>query len=229
MMHMFHPDERVLIAAVDEPGQTRQLWAFPVDGVTEYEMVVNGVFLMSTYNWETEMLMVRRGIELAPAQNPAILIGGLGMGFSVKEACLHEKRARRIDVIEIDKTVLEWNTTHLDRNRAYLSDPRVQLIQGDFLDYVQKTNTQYDCICMDIDNGPSLLVYDGNEQAYKPPFFQRIREILAPGGVFAIWSGNEQETMETDLSATFRECIMEEVEQVILGKTVSYYLYFGVG
>ena len=228
MMHMFHPDERELIAQIKEQGQERQLWALHIGGVTEYEMVVNGVFIMSTYNWETEMLLVRKGLERIQAQNPAILIGGLGMGFSVKEACLHPKQAASIDVVEIDPVVLEWNRTLIDRNRAYLTDPRVRVVQDDFIDYVQNTKKSYHCICMDIDNGPALLVYEKNSYAYSSSFFAQVRSLLRPGGVFAVWSGNENETLLSDLSLSFPSCLVEEIEQDILGKKVSYYLYFGL-
>ena len=220
-------DERRLIANTHGDEKERQLWAWEIDCVTEYEMVVNGVFLMSTYNSDTEMLMVRRAIELSGSQSSDILIGGLGMGFSVKEACVHASKPSSIDVVEIDPVVLEWNLDLIDRNRAYLADPRVHLIQDDFVRYVRKTKKKYHVICMDIDNGPMLLVYEKNEYAYSTSFFAKVRKALGENGVFAIWSGNQDKHLLKDMTASFRECLVEEAFQEIDGKEVAYYLYYG--
>ena len=220
--------ERKLIAETGEEGQERQLWAQEINGVTEYEMVVNGVFLMSSNQAETERLLVRRGIEIAGCRQGDILIGGLGMGFSVREACENGSSPASIDVVEIDPVVFTWNLHLIDRNRAYLADPRVALIQDDFVHFVRKTKKKYHVICMDIDNGPMLLVYEKNEYAYSPAFFMRVRKVLRENGVFAIWSGNADDRLYKDMSASFRECRVEEVYQDMQGKPISYYLYFGL-
>ncbi|MCL2121477.1 MAG: hypothetical protein FWH28_04425 [Clostridiales bacterium] len=219
---------RKLIAETGEDGQERQLWAREINGVTEYDMVVNGVFLMSSDSAETEKLLVRRGIEIAGCRKGDILIGGLGMGFSVREACENQSSPVSIDVVEIDPVVFTWNLQLIDRNRAYLADPRVALIQDDFVHFVRKTKKKYHVICMDIDNGPMLLVYEKNEYAYSSSFFARVRKALYENGVFAIWSGNEDARLYAELSASFRECHVEEVYQDIQGKPISYYLYFGL-
>ena len=221
-------ENRRLIAHVDEPGKVRQLWVNEINGTLEYEMIVNGLFLMATNNADTEALLVRQAVALADAHGGDILIGGLGMGYSVKEACINSSSLASIDVVELDPVVIDWNKTLIDCNREYLADSRVRIIQDDFIDYVKTTDKRYHAICMDIDNGPMLLAYEKNAAAYAPSFFARVLEVLHEGGVFAVWSGNRDDQLVCDMAEAFRGFSVEEAYQEIQGKRIAYYLFFGI-
>ena len=222
------PENRRLLASASEPEKERQLWMYEIDGSLEYEIIVNGLFLMNSNNADTETLQVRHAIGLSNQADADVLIGGLGMGFAVRAACMHCSSRSSIDVVELDPMIIQWNKTMIDRNKEYLADPRVCVIQGDFIAYIQTTEKKYHTVCMDIDNGPQLLSYANNAAAYSAPFFHQVSEVLHEGGVFSIWSGNRDDQLLCDMSEAFRGFSVEEVYQDIQGKRVAYYLFFGI-
>lgn len=219
---------RELIASSSEPGGERQLWKNYAGGSVEYEMVINGVFIMATYNGLSSELLVRHAVDKAARGGARALIGGLGMGYSVKEACEYARPLRAIDVVELEPTVIHWNRTLLhDLNGKYLLDSRVRLIEGDFVRYVSGCREKYDAICMDIDNGPMMLVNSENASAYSYQFFYDVSDALSADGVFAIWSCNEDDSLLRRMSEVFLDCHVEEIPESFMGKALNSYVYYG--
>ena len=218
---------RELIAEQRNKGSELQLWTNIMDGDLEYELVVNGVFIMATYNRLSSELLVRHGIKGAvPKEKLKVLIGGLGMGFSVREACLFP-RVDKIDVVEIEPAIASWNRTYLkDINQKCLSDPRVHVNIADFFQFVMNTSHKYHIICMDIDNGPMMLAKESNHRVYRKSFFQRINDILKPGGVFGVWSCNPDQNLIREGESVFPQCTMETVWEEHQGRQVPYCLYY---
>jgi len=91
-----------------------------------FEIIYNGVFLMATYNGLSERLMVRRALELlGPERECRVLIGGLGVGYSLQEALLWP-RVKAVKVVEIEPAVVRWNRTYLKEiNGRALEDRRL--------------------------------------------------------------------------------------------------------
>ncbi len=217
---------RRMVAKENYGGTELQLWENYVNGRWEYEMIINGVFIMASYNAHSSKLLFRRAIERKkPAEDIRVLIGGLGMGFTVKEACSFPG-VNGIDVVEIEPVIMEWNRRYFrDYNGNCLNDRRVRVVPGDFYDYVMRAGQPYDIITMDIDNGPAMLVREGNHRVYSPDFFRRIKEILRPGGIFVIWSCTEEPNLAARLRETFTECQVEQVAENHGGRDWPYYLY----
>jgi spermidine synthase len=118
-----------------------------------FEVISNGVFLMDTRNGSSERRLVSAALERHPAP-VRVLIGGLGVGFSLLEA-LSDERVARIDVVEIEPAVVDWHRTHLARySSGALDQSRVSLIPGDVTEHLRTTTARYDVICLDVDNGP---------------------------------------------------------------------------
>lgn len=166
-----------------------------------YEIISNGVFLMDTSDGRSERLLVRAALDAAPAQR--LLIGGLGVGFSLAEA-VAEPGLREITVVEREPAVVEWQAEHLGRFSGYaVRDPRVRVVVGDLLHWLSTTADQYDAICLDIDNGPEWTVTDDNAALYTVDGTAAVRRILAPGGVLAVWSAAAAPSYEARLRDAF--------------------------
>jgi spermidine synthase len=167
-----------------------------------FEIISNGVFLMDTRAGESERLLVRAALDRVgrPAE---VLIGGLGVGFSLAEA-LRSPHTRAITVIEREPAVIGWHATHL---RPYsggaLDDPRVRVEHADLLGWLRATAGGYDVLCLDIDNGPEWTVTEGNAALYGPAGLELLAGRLRPGGVLAVWSAGAAPAFEALLRERF--------------------------
>lgn len=169
-----------------------------------YEVISNGTFLMSTYNGESERLLVSAALENT-VDPKNILIGGLGVGFSLAEALRHEQ-VTSVTVIEFEETMIKWNQTHLAAfsNHA-LTDSRTQIIQADFLDWIYTRADRFDVICLDIDNGPDWTVTDANTDLYQVNTLHVLAGLLSSNGVLAFWSAASSQSFVEKLKKSFKE------------------------
>lgn len=152
----------------------------------DVEVISNGVFLMDTRDGRSERALVRSALDGHPEPR-RILIGGLGVGFSLVEA-VAEPALQRIDVVEIEQHILDWHRTHLAYlSGAALADPRVRVVIDDVRTWLA-SGRRYDVLCLDIDNGPDWTVSDANAQLYTAAGLDLVSRALAPGGVLAVWS-----------------------------------------
>lgn len=154
-----------------------------------YEIISNGTFLMATYNGESERSLVSVPIELCE-QPRRVLIGGLGVGFSLREALCHEQ-VERVTVVEIEEKIIEWNRTFLAPFSDHaLQNPRANVVLADLLAFIHDSGEIYDCICLDIDNGPDWTVTENNSNLYGDDNLLVLSRLLNDGGVIAFWSAS---------------------------------------
>jgi spermidine synthase len=165
----------------------------------DYEIISNGVFLMDTRNGESERLLVRAALDACAAPD-RVLIGGLGVGFSLAEA-VRSASPHSISVIEIEPAVIGWHRDHL--GAGGLADPRVRVVRADLLAHLAERTDEYDVICLDIDNGPEWTVTDDNRALYGDHGLALLRSRLRPGGVLAVWSAAESAAFVSRLAAGF--------------------------
>ncbi|WP_435820974.1 spermidine synthase [Micromonospora musae] len=151
------------------------------------EIISNGVFLMDTRAGTSERLLVRESLRSMPAGG-RILIGGLGVGFSLAEAVASPVPAE-IVVVEIEATLIDW---HRDRLAAFsehaLDDARVRIVNDDIVRWLGTTDEVFDAICLDVDNGPEWTVFQDNAALYGDDGLELLRDRLTDGGVLAAWS-----------------------------------------
>lgn len=157
-----------------------------------FEIIANGCFLMDTSDGRSERLMVSAALDtLEHPHSASVLIGGLGVGFSLAEACA-DPRPGRICVVEREQAVIDWHTRGAAPLRRFAgtghSDPRARIIPGDLLRHVHTTTERYDVLCLDIDNGPDWTVTDGNQRVYEPAGLAALERVLTAGGVLSVWS-----------------------------------------
>lgn len=169
-----------------------------------YEIIANGTFLMDTSDGRSERLLVDAALDALPAGRAdlSVLIGGLGVGFSLAQAAA-EPRWARIAVAERERAVVEWHRTGplAQFSEHALQDPRVSVVEGDLVAYVHEADVRYDALCLDIDNGPDWTVTEGNGGLYGPAGLAACRERLEPGGVLAVWSAQPSAAFDDALRA----------------------------
>lgn len=177
-----------------------------------YEIISNGIFLMATYNGESERLLMRRALERT---NPPgkVLIGGLGGGFSLQEA-LGNPRVREVTVVEIEAKVIEWNRTVLfPVSDDALRHPKTRLVHADLITWIRETDEMFDLICLDIDNGPDWKVFDGNASLYDNQGLKAISRRINPDGCISFWSATPSPEFAERLNACFGNVEIREVPQ----------------
>lgn len=151
--------------------------------------------LMSTALTYSEQLLAELGcaalLDGLPSRpkHPRVLIGGLGMGFTLKRTLELVGRPATVEVAELVPEIIEWNRTFLaEHNGPILGDERTKIYRGDLFDCLaERGKASYDAILIDIDDGPDMLITQGNARLYSPGFLARIRDALAPGGCVAYW------------------------------------------
>src|SRR5579875_3796861 len=152
-----------------------------------FEVISNGTFLMDTTDGRSERLLVRAALDRHPAPR-SLLIGGLGVGFTVDEA-VRDSRLERIVVVEVEPDLVRWHRSHLAAVcPGILDDERVEVVVADLYDVLRSDATRYDALCLDVDNGPGWTVFDGNAAFYDDAGVRLLADRLDPGGVLAVWS-----------------------------------------
>ncbi|MFH1532062.1 MAG: hypothetical protein ABIK09_15160 [Pseudomonadota bacterium] len=127
--------------------------------------------------------------RLAPGPAPRLLIGGLGMGYTLAAALRSLGPDAVVEVAEIVPAIVAWNRGPLAHLAgAPLEDPRTRVIETDVARLIRHSSGAYDGILLDVDNGPRALTSAGNGWLYAPAGLDAAGDALTPGGVLAVWS-----------------------------------------
>ncbi|HYO18579.1 MAG TPA: hypothetical protein VES02_07950 [Dermatophilaceae bacterium] len=176
-----------------------------------FEIVANGVFLMDTRAGGSERMLVSVTAGRMPPPG-RMLIGGLGVGFSLA-AALALPGVGEVHVVEREPAVLRWNRGPLAPGNAdALGDPRVRTYEADVVDWLANASaSSLDAICLDVDNGPEWLVTPGNAWLYAADGLRTATRVLAPDGVLTIWSAAPAPAFVARMSEYFAEVDTTEV------------------
>jgi spermidine synthase len=132
--------------------------------------------------------------RISGAGESQVLIGGLGLGFTLRSVLAVASPQTKVCVAELIPEIITWNRTHLaGLNGALLDDPRVTMLTENICSVLGRSQSVYDAILLDIDNGPTAMVQSGNARLYDKRGIQRIAAALKPGGRAAIWSARPDE------------------------------------
>ena len=155
--------------------------------------------------------------RVADRANPRVLIGGLGMGFTLSAALANLGEHAEVVVAELVPAVVEWNRTHLAELAGNpLDDPRVTVCESDVRLVIKKGHATYDAILLDVDNGPDGLTHEGNDRLYTHGGLAAAKAALKPGGILGVWSAEPDKSFSKRLRGSgFR---MEEVSVRARGK-----------
>jgi spermidine synthase len=170
------------------PGADVELRLMRRDG--EFSMMLGSNELMnSRLSGSEEALATLACRQLEGVARPHLLIGGLGMGFTLRAALAVLGPDAKITVAELVPAVIAWARGPLAEIFAgSLEDPRATVLAADVVEVIGAQASAYDAILLDVDNGPEGLIRKANDALYDPKGLQAIRRALRPGGVLAVWS-----------------------------------------
>jgi len=169
----------------------------------EFVILASGKPLMSSRMHGSEEALASFGCaHIRGAQEPRVLVGGLGMGFTLAATLALMPAGATVVVAELVPGVVEWNRGPLGQEAGRpLVDPRAEVAVGDVLDTLKQRPGQFDAVLLDVDNGPDAFTTARNAALYADRGLSAIRAALRPGGVVAVWSAWEDRKFEQRLKA----------------------------
>jgi spermidine synthase len=179
---------RVLIDTAPIPGGGGELRL--VRRGDDFWIMIGANALMSTRLRGSEEALATLACErIAGRPRPALLIGGLGMGFTLRAALKALPRDSDLVVAELVPAIVAWARGPMAQvHGGSLDDPRVRIVERDVGELIAAAGSSYDAILLDVDNGPEALSLDSNDRLYDLEGLRRARSALRPGGLLAIWS-----------------------------------------
>jgi spermidine synthase len=167
----------------------------------EYSIRVGPHELMSSRLHGSEDALANVACEaLAGNDKPCILIGGLGMGYTVRAALEKLPVEGRIVVAELLPQVVAWNRGPLaDLAGRPLEDSRVEVLTQDVRQVLADAKNVYDAILLDVDNGPSALTTESNQWLYRQTGLRAMAAALRPGGLIIVWSAGPDVKFEAEV------------------------------
>ena len=168
----------------------------------DYYIEVDGQALMSTRAPGSEKALADLAArEIAGNSHPRVLIGGLGLGFTLGAALDVLPRGATVVVAEFFETIVDWNRKFgFESATDRLADPRVVVEVTDVVDYLRDVERPFDAILLDVDNGPDAWCLASNDRLYDRPGLLRTQRALKPGGLLVVWSAAGSPVFERRLA-----------------------------
>lgn len=159
----------------------------------EWVVRAGGHVLVSSRAHGSEVGLAALGLARA-ARRDTVLVGGLGLGYTVRAVLDRVPTDARVIVAELSRALVDWNRGPVSALAGRpLDDPRVRLQVSDVADRIAEATRAFDAILLDVDNGPSALVHGRNERLYGEAGVHLAFEALKPGGALAVWSAGPDE------------------------------------
>ena len=167
----------------------------------KYVIQADGYNLMTSYSHASEDAMMSLACPRPPA-DACILIGGLGMGYTLAATLDLLPPGGSVVVSELVPEVVEWNRGPLGPLAGHpLDDPRTDLVVGDVADVIRDSNARFDAVLLDVDSGVDSFTLARNSWLYTPDGLAATHRSLRPHGALAIWSAGVEGTFERRLRA----------------------------
>jgi spermidine synthase len=191
--------EKVTIGSVRVPGEGGALTLYK--NGDQFTLMVHDTELMSSGVHDSEDALAKLVCDrLAHLPEPVILIGGLGMGYTLAAALKGTGPKAKIVVGELIQAVVEWNRGPLSHLAGHpLKDPRVSVRVQDIALSLQTEAEEFDGILLDVDNGPQGLTRDSNNWLYSPDGLTAAYTALRPNGILAVWSSTPERSFSMRL------------------------------
>lgn len=176
-----------LIDTATEHGTTLKLYQRGRDFSIRVDKVGE---LMNTLQHNSEEALAKLACEhVTGIENPRLLIGGLGLGYTLAEALTHTDSTATIVVSELMPSVVRWNREHFGVVAGFpLLDERVQVLEQDVGKVMYENKNSFDAIMLDVDNGPDGFTRDDNDALYGLKGLNNAYDALKSGGVLTVWS-----------------------------------------
>ena len=187
------------------------------------ELRANGVFVMDTAETASERALASAALDLVDSP-AAVLVGGLGLGFTMREV-LADPRVERCTVVEIEQSLVDWmRDGTIPHGPAMLADERLNVVVNDVaLAFAEAGEVTYDLVLLDVDNGPGYLVHEANALLYRVPFLRDVRRVTRQA--LAIWSAATSAELEEALAEVFDEVRALPYDVQLGERSETYWLY----
>ncbi|TAK12953.1 MAG: hypothetical protein EPO35_10795 [Acidobacteria bacterium] len=167
----------------------------------EHVILANGKSLMSNRMHGSEEALASLALTALPdPAQPRVLVGGLGMGYTLRATLNHLPATAIVDVAELLPAVVDWNRGPLGPLADHpLKDRRVRVVPGDVAKILRDSAGVYDAILLDVDNGPAAFTTGFNGGLYDNAGVATAKAALKPGGTLAVWSAWDDRKFEQRL------------------------------
>ena len=184
----------------------------------EFSIMLGSIELMnSRLSGSEEALATMSCDRIAGRRAPRVLIGGLGMGFTLRAVLAALGDDARVDVAELVPSVVTWARGPMaELFEGCLEDARVRIIEGDVGEVITSNQATYDAILLDVDNGPEGLTRKANDDLYGIGGLRAGHAALRPGGVLAVWASGPNRPFSNRLKDT--GFVVDEVKVRANGK-----------
>lgn len=201
---------------------------FEHDG--DFSISLNGAEIMHSRASTSEELLGQLGVErLDREAESRVLIGGLGLGCTLRTALKFSSEKTIVEVAELLPQMEEWNRTYMQTlNGALVDDPRVEIRIGNASKLIRKAKPgTYHAVMLDVDNGPVALVVKNNYSLYSNNGLRAIRDALKPKGRVVFWSASPEPQFEPRLRSVGFKVTAVPAKVHERAKRAAYMLYVG--
>ncbi|MDB4991130.1 MAG: Spermidine synthase [Myxococcaceae bacterium] len=190
-----------LLDRADVPGNGGELRLYQMGG--HFSIRADGTELMTSHVFDSEEALATLACQrVGVRKRVRLLVGGLGMGYTLAAALRRLRDDAEVVVAELVPAVVQWNRTHLGHLAAFpLDDPRVRIYEGDVAQLLRSARGEYDAILLDVDNGPEGLTRIANNWLYGAAGLHCAQLALREDGVLAIWSATPDQAFPERMRA----------------------------
>ena len=219
---------RILLGTATIPGTDKELQLYQSGELFSIKIPGRGDLMNSRVHGSEKALADLACAKLGGNEKPRLLIGGLGMGFTLAAALKVTGPDAELVVAELVPEVVEWNRTLIGAPAGDpLTDKRSSVYVGDVADVIRQEPAGFDAILMDVDNGPEALVRRENDWLYSAAGLRTTRAALRSRGVLAIWSSSPDRAF----SKRLRQAGFDVCEHVVrphrAGKGPRHHIWIG--
>lgn len=198
-------------------------------GTVVTEITLNHEYLMGSHTTDSERALATLALDMQDAEHLQVLVGGFGLGYTVREALL-SNRVHRLEAVEFLPQVIDWfNEGLLPLAPELKDDRRLTITPGDA--YARLTGAPdqlWDVILVDIDHSPDERLDRANRFFYTKEGLERARKHLAPRGILGVWSYAESSPFALALRSVFEDVRVEPVRfhNRLVGEDATDWLFF---
>lgn len=186
-------------ASIPGGGELR-LFRRALKGADEYSIMLGRIELMNSRLSGSEEALATLACERLAVKNPRLLIGGYGMGFTLRAALSVLPPQAHVEVVELIPAIVKWARGPMAAlSQKCLDDSRVAITVGDVCDVIGKADRDHDAILLDVDNGPDGLTHEANDRLYSMAGLAAAKKALRSNGILAVWSSEGDSRFTTRL------------------------------